>query len=136
MAVLSHSTIFDGEEPFRELGGGTYDSGHDHPEQRARTSRHDGGGHADDVAGSDGGGQRRTQSRETGDFSVAVIMLLVGQHVLDGENQPPHLQTPEPDGQIDTGCHDHDDQRNTPHQIVDGGQNLVDSVKHFQYFLS
>ena len=49
--------VFDADKGFCVLGGDTEHAGNPAPEHRARSAQEDGGAHADDVAGADGGGQ-------------------------------------------------------------------------------
>ncbi|CAN4072492.1 Multidrug export protein MepA, partial [Dysosmobacter welbionis] len=58
--------VLDGQQALRALGGKAEEGGDLHPHQGAGAARHQGRGHAHDVSGTDGGGQRGHQGGEGG----------------------------------------------------------------------
>ncbi len=64
LALVVFHAVFDRCVGFGVLGGDAEDAGEPHPQNGARAARHDGRGHADDVARADGGRKRRAQRAE------------------------------------------------------------------------
>lgn len=81
---------------------------------------YDGGGDTDDISGADGGREGGTEGGKTGNLAVSFV-LFVGKHIFYGQDESANLQSAQTDGQVNTGCHDHDNQRYAPYDVVDGG---------------
>ena len=67
VAVVILHAVLNGSEGLGVLRGDAEHAGDPHPEHRARTTRDDGGAHADDVAGADCGGECGGECLERGD---------------------------------------------------------------------
>ena len=76
MAVLINFTVFNSQKTFGIFGCHTKEGCNLHPEQSARTAGCDSGCNADDVAGTDGSGQRRTESTKRSNLAMAVVFIL------------------------------------------------------------
>ena len=115
------------EQPFRVLRRHAEQRGQPHPKQRARPACDHGRGHANDVARADGGRQRRAQGGKARD--LAFRAFLVFHHVAQRARELPELEAAQAQGEEYAACEDEDDERDTPHRIVDCRQDVVKSRK-------
>ena len=89
MAVVLLLSVLNGQKALAVLGGHTEEGGQQHPQQCTGTTQANGRSHAYDIAGTNGGGQRRAQRAEGSNLSLAVVLIL--NHKLQCLAQVPHL---------------------------------------------
>ena len=89
MAVVLLLSVLNGQKALAVLGGHTEEGGQQHPQQCTGTAQANGRSHAYDIAGTNGGGQRRAQRAEGSNLSLAVVLIL--NHKLQCLAQVPHL---------------------------------------------
>ena len=114
-AGLAPGTVLHRQQGLTVFGGDAEHAGEPAPEHRARAAQGDGGGHADDVAGADGGSQRGGQRAELADLALAALIRRKAQP--DGLGNVA-LHQPQPDGQEQMGAEQHDQHRYTPDKIA------------------
>ena len=117
MAVRINFPVFNGQQPFGILGSHAEQGSNPHPKQRTGTARHQCGGYAHNISGADGGGHGGAERTEAADFAGAARLVLY--HIFQRQGKMPDLQSPHPNGKIDSGSKNQNNQRNSPHEIVD-----------------
>lgn len=128
VAVLIDGAVVDGKHPLGVFGGHSEEGRDHHPEKGAGAARDQRGGDAHNVAGADGGGHGGAERAEAGNFTVAA--LLVFHHVAQGPPEMPDLQPAEQAGEKDSGGEDQHDERQSPDEVVNFFEYLLDLFEH------
>ena len=76
VSILCYHTIFHRQQALGILCSRTYQRSDPHPEQSSGTACYNSRCHTNDITGSDGSGQCRTQCRETGYFAVFARLFI------------------------------------------------------------
>ena len=136
LAVLVAAAVVDAQKVFREVGHHTEEGGDPHPEHGTGATRHDGGGHARDVARTDGGGQGGAEGLELGNGftvgllgGVAVFLENTGDGVLPPVADVADLEHLGAHGQKDTRTDEQDESGQTPDRAVDGVVDRLDPIE-------
>ena len=76
VSVLCYHTIFHRQQALEILCSRTYQRSDPHPEQSSGTACYNSRCHTNDITGSDGSGQCRTQCRKAGYFAVFARLFI------------------------------------------------------------
>ena len=118
VAMTVRRAVLDGEQPLGIFRRHAEERGHPHPEDCARAARLDRGRDADDVACTDGRGERDAQRLEARHVAFAVVLRTEDQG--ERERQVHDLQEAQAHGQEDARAHEQDDERRPPENRIDG----------------
>ncbi len=118
IAFFSFDAVFDRDDGLGVFGGHAEETGDPHPEDRAGSAERDGRADADDVAGTDGRGQRGGQGAELRD--VARGTLIRSDRQFDGFEDI-FLDKSGPDGHEDMCSEQNDDEGPAPQEVRNSG---------------
>ena len=121
--VVFHA-VLHADEDLGVLGGDTQNTGDPHPEDGARAAEQKARAHADDVARTDGGSERRGERAELGDVAVGVGRIVLGDRQLDAGAKLA-LDEASANRHEDVRAKQQQNHDGAPHEAVDG----VDDVK-------
>ena len=112
LPLVVGDAVLDGQHGLAVLGGHAEEGGDPHPEDGARATGDDGRGHAGDVAGTDGGRERRHQRPEVADVALVVLLVVLGRRegLLQRHGQHVDLQEEQAKRQVDGGAAQQDEQ--------------------------
>ena len=131
VTVFVNYTIFDGEQTLGILGCHSEEGSQPHPEEGAGTTCEDSSRNAYDIAGADGGGHCGAESAEAGNLAAAAF--LIGNHEAQRLGQMEYLKKIEANGEPDSGCEDDYDKGNTPDEIIDFYDKVIQLCEHFSF---
>ena len=121
-SVRGDFAVLHRQQTLGVLGRHAEQGGDLHPEERAGTAGGDGGRHADDVAGADGGGEGGAERTERTDFTVVPLALM--EHVPEGAPEMKEVSEAKHQREHDAGCEDGADERDAPYEVV----HLIDDL--------
>ena len=107
------------------LGGDAEDAGQPHPQHGARAARRHRGGHADDVAGADGGGQRGRERAELADVALALLLARERERIAVRQVA---LDEAQPDGQEEVRAEQQDEERRSPHEVTGSREERFEAL--------
>ena len=108
--------VFDRQDRFAVFRRKSEQRADPHPDERARSAENHGRRDADDIAGADGGGERRHQGLER--RNVALMLLLFLENHADGVEKIAPWQEFQSDRQEDAGADKKRQHDRTPDKIV------------------
>ena len=119
----------DAEVRLGVLGGHAHQAGDPNPEERAGAAERDRGGHTDDIAHADGGGERSRKRLEVGDITavlVGAVAAAIDKRMSQRAAQHAELEATEAVGQPQPGEEKerHEDE-GSPYHCADGVEDAL-----------